>query len=99
MDNTSIHHGEEVEELLEHHGMFQWHTYSFDANTPLCDQVFILFANPIEEAFSKIKHYLQHHHDYYLATEGSGIFYDMWEVLEIITPADVEGYFFYAGYF
>jgi hypothetical protein len=23
----------------------------------------------------------------------------MWEVLEIITPADAEGYFFHAGYF
>ena len=48
--------------------------------------------NFIEEAFSKIKHYLQCHHDYYLATEGSGIFYDMWEVLGIITLDDMEGY-------
>jgi hypothetical protein len=28
MDNASIHHGEEVEELLECHGMFQWHMTS-----------------------------------------------------------------------
>jgi transposase len=58
--------------------------------------------NPIEEAFSKIKHFLRRHQDYYLRTEGEagdGMIYDMYEVLEIITPEDAEGYFIHAGYF
>ena len=56
----------------------------------------------MEEAFnSKIKH-LQCHQDYYLMTEGeagNGMIYDMYEVLEIITPEDAEGYFIHARYF
>jgi hypothetical protein len=55
--------------------------------------------NPIEEAFSKIKHWLRHYEGYYGATHGDGILYDMLEVLEIITPEDAEGYFIQAGYF
>jgi len=55
--------------------------------------------NPIEEAFSKIKHYLRRHHDYYLATTGDGILYDMYEIMDIITPEDAEGYYMHAGYF
>jgi hypothetical protein len=49
--------------------------------------------------FSKIKHWLRRYQDYYGTAQGGGIFYDMWEVLEIITPCDAEGYFFHAGYF
>jgi len=55
--------------------------------------------NPIEEAFSKIKHFIHCHQQYYSAAEGNAIFFDMWEVLEIITPLDAAGYFFHAGYF
>jgi len=55
--------------------------------------------NPIEEAFSKIKHWLRGYQEYYGATQGDGILYDMLEVLEIITPEDAEGYFIHAGYF
>jgi hypothetical protein len=55
--------------------------------------------NPIEEAFSKIKHWLCRHQNYYAATRGDGILYDMLEVVEIITPSDAEGYFIHAGYF
>jgi len=55
--------------------------------------------NPIEEPFSKIKHGLQRHQDYYCATTDDGILFDMYEVLEIITPEDAEGYFVHAGYF
>ncbi|KZP02957.1 hypothetical protein FIBSPDRAFT_769665, partial [Athelia psychrophila] len=54
--------------------------------------------NPIEEAFSKIKHYLRRHNNYYNATEGDGILYDMYEILDIITPSDAEGYFIHADY-
>lgn len=55
--------------------------------------------NPIEEAFSKIKHFLRRHHEYYSATEGDGILYDMYEIGEIITPDDAHGYFMHAVYF
>jgi transposase len=55
--------------------------------------------NPIEEAFSKIKHFLRRHHSYYSETTGNGIIFDMYEVLDIITPEDAEGYFIHAGYF
>jgi transposase len=55
--------------------------------------------NPIEEAFLKVKHWLRCHNKYYQTTEGDGVLYDMWEVLDIITPDDSEGYFFHAGYF
>lgn len=55
--------------------------------------------NPIEEAFSKIKHFIRRHQDYYLATTDDGIIYDMYEVMEIITPMDAAGYFACAGYF
>ncbi|KAG2340480.1 hypothetical protein BDR05DRAFT_889796, partial [Suillus weaverae] len=55
--------------------------------------------NPIEEAFSKIKHFLCHYNEYYSATEGDGILYDMYEIVEIITSDDAHGYFVHAGYF
>jgi transposase len=55
--------------------------------------------NPIEEAFSKIKHFIHRHNDYYNATAGDGIIFDMYEVMEIITSEDADGYFIHAGYF
>jgi hypothetical protein len=55
--------------------------------------------HPIEEAFSKIKHFIRRHQEYYGTTEGDGILFDMLEVLDIITPEDAEGYFQHAGYF
>jgi hypothetical protein len=30
---------------------------------------------------------------------GNAIFFDMWEILEIITANDAAGYFIHAGYF
>jgi transposase len=55
--------------------------------------------NPIEEAFSKIKHWIHCHQDYYSKITNDGILYDMYEVLDIITPDDAEGYFMPAGHF
>ena len=55
--------------------------------------------NPIEECFSKIKHFLQRHRDYYNETTSDGILFDMYEVMDIITPFDAAGYFMHAGYF
>lgn len=54
--------------------------------------------NPIEECFSKIKHFLRRHRDYYSQTTGDGILFDMYEVTQIITPTDAAGYFWHAGY-
>jgi hypothetical protein len=56
-------------------------------------------TNPIKEAFSKIKHFLRHHQDYYLATTDDGILYDMYEVMDIITPRNAAGYYAHTGYF
>ncbi|KIK96301.1 hypothetical protein PAXRUDRAFT_46951, partial [Paxillus rubicundulus Ve08.2h10] len=58
-----------------------------------------LNLNPIEEMFSKIKHWLQRYNEYYCATEEDGIIFDMLEVLDIITADDADGYFIHAGYF
>ena len=55
--------------------------------------------NLIEECFSKFKHFLQRHCDYYSETTGDGILFDMYKVMDIITPFDVAGYFMHAGYF
>ncbi|KAF8840845.1 hypothetical protein BDN67DRAFT_902690, partial [Paxillus ammoniavirescens] len=55
--------------------------------------------NPIEEAFSKIKHWLRRYQDYYGATHDEGIIWDMYEVLDIIMPDDAHGYFIHSGYF
>jgi len=54
--------------------------------------------NPIEECFSKINYFLFRHRDYYSQTTGDGILFDMYEVMEIITPTDAVGYFWHAGY-
>jgi DDE superfamily endonuclease len=55
--------------------------------------------NPVKEAFSKIKHWICCHQDYYSKTTDGGILYDMYEALDIITPNDTKGYFMHVGYF
>ena len=58
--------------------------------------------NPIEEAFSKIKHFIRRNQDYYYTKDGDnglGILYDMYELLDIITSDDAKGYIAHAGYF
>jgi len=54
--------------------------------------------NPIKQAFSKIKHFLRRHQEYYLSTADDGILWDMYEIMEIITPEDAEGYYGESGY-
>jgi hypothetical protein len=53
----------------------------------------------IEEAFSKIKAYIHHHCDYYRSTMGYSIIFEMYEIVEIITPLDALGYYEHAGCF
>jgi hypothetical protein len=55
--------------------------------------------NLIEEAFSKMKHFLCHHNDYYCKTTGDGILFDMYEIVDIITSEVAAGYFIHSGYF
>ena len=105
MDNARIHHGDAILELcdwfgksgnLSHiDGPLQQHTgVRIEYLPPYSPDL-----NPIEEAFSKIKHFIRRHNAYYAATEGDGILYDMMEVTDIITPSDAAGYFANAGYF
>ena len=53
--------------------------------------------NPIEEAISKIKSWICQ--NYELFSTGDGILFDVQVAMDVITPEDVEGYFFHAGYF
>jgi hypothetical protein len=110
MDNARIHHGPEVPELCDHFSKYTARGLPFRRifinSTHFVVGVRVEYLppyspdlNPIEEAFSKIKAYLHHHHDYYGATAGAGIMFDMYEVVDIITPLDAVGYFLHAGYF
>lgn len=87
LDNAKIHHGGELQELADRVGVRIQYLppYSPDFNL-------------IEEAFSKIKHFLRRHQEYY-ELRGDGIFFDMFEVLDIVTSDDAAGYFAHAGYF
>jgi transposase len=88
LDNAKIHHGGEILALADRYGIRIEYLPPYSPD-----------LNPIEESFSKIKHFLRRHHDYYAATTGDGILYDMLEILDIITCEDAEGYFAHAGYF
>ncbi|KAF8833514.1 hypothetical protein BDN67DRAFT_863316, partial [Paxillus ammoniavirescens] len=53
--------------------------------------------NPIEEAFSKIKAWIQRNSD--VLSNDNGIFYDLQEALEVVTAEDAQGYIQHSGYF
>lgn len=104
MDNAHIHHGLEILELAEWFGMCNivMKCQSVASNTFL--GVHIIFMpyyspnlNPIEEAISKIKAWIQRHGE--LFTPGDGMFYDVKVAMDVVTPEDAEGYFTHAGYF
>ena len=88
LDNARIHHGGELLELADRFGVQIKYLppYSLD-------------LNPIKEAFAQIKHFLRRHHDYYSATQDDGILFDMYEVLDIVSPDGAQGYITHAGYF
>ena len=104
MDNAKIHHGIDVLELCEHFGephhqmvlvcCWLWLGVRIEYLPPYSPDF-----QPIEEAFSKVKAFLRRHRDYYKQTIGDGILFDMYEVMEIITPEDAVSYFMHAGYF
>jgi transposase len=88
LDNARIHHNDEILALADRFGVRIEYLPPYSPN-----------FNLIEEAFSKIKLFIRRHGDYYAATMGDGIMFDMYEVLDIITSEDAEGYFMHAGYF
>jgi hypothetical protein len=53
--------------------------------------------NPIKEAISKIKAFIQQNYD--LFTPGDKILHDIKIAMEVITPVDAKNYFFHGGYF
>jgi hypothetical protein len=108
VDSAKIHHGAEVLELIDRFGalplamianILQLSLYDFAGVRVEFLPPYSPDLNPIEEAFSKIKHWLRHHQEYYLATTRYGIIFDMYEVMDIITPDDAHRYFIHAGYF
>jgi len=88
MDNARIHHGPQIPELCAQFGVRIKYLPPYSPD-----------LNPIEEAFSKIKAFICRHCDYYGTTAGDGIMFDMYEIVDIITPDDAAGYFIHAGYF
>ena len=93
LDNAKIYHGDEIYMYELAHRF----TVRIKYLPPYSPDL-----NPIEEAFSKIKHFLRRHHEYYYTEAGDvghDLIYDMYEVLDIVTADDAAGYFAYAGYF
>lgn len=104
MDNAQIHHGPQIPELCDRFGEWFFGAAFLVAHWFAGVGVeylppYLLDLNPIEEAFSKIKAYIRRHQDYYDTTMGYGIIFDMYEIVEIITPLDAAGYYEHAGYF
>jgi hypothetical protein len=55
--------------------------------------------NPIEEVFSKIKHFICRQNTYYNMTTSDSILFNMYEVMDIITPEDADRHFIHTGYY
>jgi len=72
MDNAKIHHGPEILELVDRFGVYA-KILSLSSLGVRVDPD----LNPIEEALSKIKHWIRCHQDYYCAAKGDRILFDM----------------------
>jgi transposase len=102
--NARVHHGLQIPGLCDRFGEWFFCTAFLVAHRFAGVRVEYLppyspDLNPIEEAFSKIKAYLRCHRDYYSTTMGYGIIFDMYKIVEIITPLDAAGYYEHTGYF
>ena len=104
MDNTQIHHGEEIIELAELYGKFveiysmiRAHFYPVGVRIEFLP-LYSPDPNPIEEVFSKVKAFLCRHWAL-LVHEGDGMLFDLMEITDVVTASDAVGYFLYAGYF
>ncbi|GJF00404.1 transposase domain-containing protein [Phanerochaete sordida] len=85
MDNARIHYGAEITELAERFGVRIMYLPPYSPD-----------LNPIEEAFSKIKHWIRRNHDVFSPT--SGAIFDLLQVVDVVTPEDAENYIAHAGY-
>lgn len=54
--------------------------------------------NPIEEAFSKVKHFIRRHGAFIGHGGVDNIIFDMYCCMHIVTAEDARGYFTHAGY-
>ena len=104
MDNARIHHGEEILALADRFGEYCGHYPLVNLTSAVGVRIEYLPAyspdlNPIEEAFSKIKAFIQHNNDIFLASDINGQIFDLYEALDVITPLDALGYYVHAGYF
>jgi transposase len=91
LNNATIHHGDKILILTDHFGMRIEYLLPYSPD-----------LNLIEEAFSKIKHFIRRNQDYYYTKDGDdglGILYDMYELLDIVMSDDAKGYIAHAGYF
>ena len=105
MDNTQIHHGDEILDLANCFGKVSfWFLLPHITYIILGVRIEYLppyspDLNPIEEAFSKIKAYIRRNNDIFLSGAFNDLFYDMYLALDVITDIDAMGYFIHAGYF
>lgn len=102
MDNARIHHGERILELAEEFGKITANAVGSNQNS-FHAGVRIVFLppyspdlNPIEEAFSKIKHFIRRNAALFMSSNG--LLYSMHQAMDIITADDAEGYIMHAGY-
>ena len=82
MDNATVHHDTRVRELIEATGARLFFLPCYANN-----------LNPIEEAFSKVKRFLQRHRE--LASQPK---FAIALAFQSITAEDCAGYFHHAGY-
>jgi hypothetical protein len=105
MDNTRIHHGEEILELAERFREclpFQRKHFVLTPQTQVAGSSFCPRTPPISiqsRRFSKIKAFIRRNSDMFAASIGAAVIFDMNLAMEIITAAEAEGYFMHAGYF
>jgi len=82
MDNASVHHHRSIVELIESKGARVLYLPPYSPH-----------LNPIENAWSKMKHILRQ-----LKARSIDTLYDAWsQAIDSITPSDAKGYFMNAG--
>ena len=104
MDNARIHHGDQILELADRFRLLLL-LLACNNSWYFITEIRIEFLppyspdlNPIEEAFSKVKAFIQRHQSI-LAKEGDGMVFDLMQIMEVVTSSDAIGYFLHAGYF
>ena len=87
MDNASIHHVEPAVRLIEEHGAILHFLPPYSAD-----------LDPIEEAFSKVKHFLRSNDPIFQVCEDSDIKDIILQGFAAITPDDCYGWMQHSGY-